>query len=69
MGAADPNGQYPPAKQATHEAILKPDGRLLKYPAGQGVGTVLFAFGMGPMVKFGLHRLGYQPHVTVHTAV
>ncbi|MDO8389592.1 MAG: hypothetical protein Q7V57_03810 [Actinomycetota bacterium] len=28
-----------------------------------GVGTVAFAFGMGPMVKFGLRRLGYRPHV------
>ena len=30
-----------------------------------GVGTVAFAFGMGPMVKFGLRRLGYHPHVAV----
>lgn len=28
-----------------------------------GVGTVVFALGMGPMVKFGLRRLGYTPPV------
>ena len=28
-----------------------------------GVGTVLFAVGMGPMVKLGLRRLHYTPHV------
>ena len=28
-----------------------------------GVGTVMFAVGMGPMVKFGLRRLGYTPPV------
>jgi uncharacterized membrane protein YczE len=26
-----------------------------------GAGTVLFALAMGPMVKFGLRRLGYEP--------
>ena len=28
-----------------------------------GLGTVLFAVGMGPMVKVGLRRLRYTPHV------
>jgi uncharacterized membrane protein YczE len=30
-----------------------------------GVGTLAFAVGMGPMVKFGLRRLGYQPAHTL----
>jgi uncharacterized membrane protein YczE len=32
-----------------------------------GVGTVVFALGMGPMVKFGLRRLGYTPPVASGT--
>ena len=33
-----------------------------------GVGTVVFALGMGPMVKFGLRRLGYTPPVAAAIA-
>ncbi len=30
-----------------------------------GVGTLVFVLAMGPLVKFGLHRLGYQPRPRV----
>ena len=30
-----------------------------------GLGTLLFVLAMGPLVKFGLHRLGYQPRARV----